>query len=136
VKSHEEQAIVRFGDADPAGIIFYPRLIDLAHGVVENLIRHSAIGWSAWFDSPTHAMPIRKAEADFLRPMGAGESFKARAGIEKVGETSVTIDVAFRNNQGEVAARVRTVHVCVDKSTGQPTKLPDDIRRILEDQSD
>ncbi len=132
MKSHEEQLVVKFGDADPAGVVFYPRLIMLAHEVVENLIRHSAIGWNAWFASPTYAVPIRRSEADFFRPMAAGQRFTARAKVEKVGETSVTFAVEFTSDQSEVAARVRTVHVFIDKLTGKPMTLPDAIRCVLE----
>ena len=131
MKNHEEQLVIQFGDADPAGVVFYPRLITMAHEVVENLIRHSAIGWNAWFASPTYAVPIRRSEADFFRSMAAGQRFTARAKVEKVGETSVTFAVEFTSDQSEVTARVRTVHVFIDKSTGKPMTLPDAIRCVL-----
>lgn len=128
---HEEKTTIRFEDADPAGIVFYPRAIALAHGVVENLIRHSSIGWHAWFASPDHAAPLRHAAADFLLPMRAGETFTARAAVEKIGDTSVTFHVAFVSAAGETAARIRTVHVMIDKATGKPVRLTEEIRSAL-----
>ena len=131
MRSHAEQVVIPFGDADPAGIIFYPRLIGLAHNAVENLIRESPLGWAGWFASPDYAAPIRKAEADFLLPLAAGETFTARARVEEVGKTSVTFVVEFIAARDEVAAFVRTIHVLVDKTTGQPTPLTDAMRRAL-----
>ena len=59
--SHQDTVTIRFEDADPAGVVFYPRAIALAHAAVENLIRCSPLGLEAWFASPTHAAPLRRA---------------------------------------------------------------------------
>jgi acyl-CoA thioesterase FadM len=132
MRVHEEKITIRFADADPAGVVFYPRAIALAHSVVEDLIRHSPLGWEEWFASPTHAAPLRHAEADFLRPMKPGEVFTARAVVEKLGTTSVSFVVEFiQPETGATAARVRTVHVLVDKYTGEATHLPVSVREAL-----
>jgi len=131
MRSHEEQTTIRFEDADPAGVIFYPRAIALAHAVVENLIRRSPLGWDAWFASPEYAAPLRHAEADFLRPMRTGETLTARASVEKLGETSVTFLVEFLDSQGLAAARIRTVHVLIDKRSGSAIPLTAEIRSGL-----
>lgn len=132
MRVHEEKITIRFADADPAGVIFYPRAIALAHSVVEDLIRHSPLGWEAWFASPTHAAPLRHAEADFLIPMRAGDIFQVSAIVEKLGSTSVSFVVEFiQPETGTTAARIRTVHVLVDKCTGKPTRLPISVREAL-----
>jgi 4-hydroxybenzoyl-CoA thioesterase len=131
MRTYEEAVTISFADADPAGVAFYPRAIALAHGVVENLIMHSGIGWHAWFASPDQAAPLRHAEADFLLPMRAGETFTARAAVEKIGDTSVTFVVAFVNAADETAARIRTVHVTIDKATGKPIRITESIRAAL-----
>ena len=131
MRAHEEAVIIGFADADPAGVVFYPRAIALAHDVVENLIRHSVIGWHAWFASPDYAAPLRRAEADFLLPMRTGEIFTARAAVEKLGNSSVTFLVEFTNGDGEITARIRTVHVMIDKTDGAPVRISDEIRSAL-----
>lgn len=131
MRAHEEAVTINFADADPAGVVFYPRAIALAHSMVENLIRHSDIGWRAWFASPDRAAPLRHAEADFFLPMRAGETFTARATVETIGDTSLTFLVEFTNAAGEIAARIRTVHVMINKATGAPLRLTDEIRSAL-----
>ena len=131
MRAHEEAVTIGFADADPAGVVFYPRAIALAHGLVENLIRHSPLGWEAWFASPTHVAPLRHAEADFLRPMKAGEMFTARATVEATGTTSVTFLVEFSDRAGRTTARIRTVHVLIDKRSGEPVPLTGEIRSAL-----
>lgn len=129
--THEQPVTIRFGDADPAGAVFYPRAIELAHAAVEEMIRRSAIGWAAWFASPAHAAPLRRAEADFLLPMRPGETFTARASVHSTGETSATFLVEFLADDGRPAARVRTIHVLVDKATGRAAPLTAEIRRAF-----
>jgi acyl-CoA thioesterase FadM len=131
MRVHEEKITIRFADADPAGVVFYPRAIALAHSVVEDLIRHSPLGWEEWFASPTHAAPLRHAEADFLRPMKPGEIFTARAAVESTGTTSVTFLVEILDPADRVAARIRTVHVLIDKKSGTPIPLTGEILSAL-----
>jgi acyl-CoA thioesterase FadM len=131
MRAHEEDVTIYFADADTAGVVFYPRAFALAHTVTENLIRHSCMGWHAWFASPDHAVPLRHAEAEFLLPMRVGEIFTARAAVEEVGNTSVTFLVEFSNAAGETAARIRTVHVMIDKTRGAPVRISDEIRSAL-----
>lgn len=123
---------IRFGDCDPAGVIFYPRAIELAHAAVEELITRSAIGWKAWFASPLHSAPIRHAEAEFLLPVRAGDTVTLRPGVERVGEASVSFAVDFLDAKGDIAIRVRTAHVLVDKSTNRPAPLTAEMRRAFE----
>lgn len=131
VTTHEQQANIGFGDTDAAGVIFYPRALALAHGAVENLIRCSPLGWEEWFASPKYAAPIRRAEADFFAPLRAGDAITMRVGVEHIGETSVTFGVDFLNTDGRVAARVRTVHVLLDKGTGKSAPLTAEMRRTF-----
>jgi len=129
--SARQSITIRFEDADPAGVVFYPRAIALAHAAVEDLLRCSALGWDAWFASPHYAAPLRRAEADFFLPMKPGQSFEVCARVEKTGTSSVTFLVEFLEAAGNTAARIRTVHVLIDKTTGQPLALTPEIRTAL-----
>jgi YbgC/YbaW family acyl-CoA thioester hydrolase len=128
VLSREETIHLSFGDADPAGVVFYPRALALAHQAVESLLRHSSLGWDNWFASPTHAAPLRRAEAEFCLPLRPGEQITARTSVEKVGKTSVTFRVDFLNAEGQTAANILTTHVLIDKATGRAVPLLDEIR--------
>lgn len=128
---HEKPIIMRFGDCDPAGILFYPRAVERAHEAVEDMIRASSIGWARWFAGDGFVAPLRRAEADFFSPLRAGEAVTLRASVAALGQTSVTFDVEFAASDGRTAARIRTVHVLVDKITGRPIPIPDDLREAF-----
>ncbi len=124
----QQQLTIRFEDADPAGVIFYPRAIALGHNAVEELIRQSTLGWDNWFASPTRAAPLRRAEAEFFLPMRPAESVTTRASVEKIGITSITFCVEFIDAQDRLAAVIRTTHVLIDKATSRAIPLGNDIR--------
>ena len=119
----ETTVTIRFGDADPAGIVFYPRAIELAHGMVEDFLRRTKPGWDGWFANADYALPVRRTESDFLAPMFAGETLTARAWVEKLGTTSITFVVELSGTDGTLRARFRTVHVLVNRATGKPSPL-------------
>jgi YbgC/YbaW family acyl-CoA thioester hydrolase len=125
---HRQNITIRFSDADPAGVVFYPRALALAHEVTEDMIRRSGLGGDGWFAAAEHAAPVRRAEAEFFSPMRPGETFAARAAVEKLGETSVTFVVEFTDQAGRTAARIRTVHVLINRATGRPQALTAAVR--------
>lgn len=131
VRVFEQTIMIRFEDADPAGIVFYPRAIALAQGVIEEMIRHSPLGWKAWFASPEYVMPVRQAEANFLEPMAVGNFYTVKVQVERLGETSVTFLVEFRDAAQRLTARIRSVHVLVGKITGRPMRLTPEMRDAL-----
>ncbi|MEP0233323.1 thioesterase family protein [Roseibium sp.] len=58
------------------------------------------------------------------------------AGIRslKIGSSSVIYEIAlFKENETEAAAQGRFVHVLVDRETRRPIRIPDDIRKVLEE---
>jgi acyl-CoA thioesterase FadM len=63
--------------------------------------------------------------------MRAGETFTARAVVESTGTTSATFVVEFSDRAGRTTARVRTVHVLIDKLSGEPVPLTGEIRSAL-----
>lgn len=115
--------VVTFSDCDPAGIIFYPRAMTLAHDAVEAMIAGSSIGRDAWFASSRYAAPLRRAELDFFHPLRPGDKISLRARVEKVGRTSVTFVVDFVGTSDQQVACAQTVHVLIDQTTGQPAEL-------------
>ena len=130
--SYETAVTIRFEDADPAGVVFYPRAIALAHGAVEDLIRQTELGWHGWFENHGLAAPVRHAEADFLQPIRAGEVLRARVWVEKLGRTSSTFVVEFAGPDSGLRARIRTVHVLVERQSGKPTELTPEVLRALQ----
>jgi len=122
---------VRLPETDAAGILFFGSYFRIAHDAYESFM--TAIGFG--LDYVIHESPffilIVHADADFTRPLRLGDTLTVELHVEKVGQTSFVISYVVKDTQGQVAARLKTVHVTVDKSSGSKMTLPHALREKL-----
>jgi len=125
-----QQLTIRLHHTDAAGLIFFPRLFDLVQEVLETVMleRGASIGQRLEGDGPI--MPIARCEADFKRPLRLGDQVTVEMSCERVGEKSISFAYRFVDAAGEEAALARTVHVGMDRRTGQSVALTDEMRRL------
>jgi 4-hydroxybenzoyl-CoA thioesterase len=123
--------LVRFGDLDPAGIAYYPRLVDFLHRAFEDFFGGrlgrpypEVIGSGLGF-------PTVRLEAEFLRPLRHGDLVEIAVGVEHVGRTSVRFRYEGRV-AGELAFRARNTAVTVDIASLRPLPTPGWLRERLE----
>ncbi|MEO8135644.1 MAG: acyl-CoA thioesterase, partial [Betaproteobacteria bacterium] len=71
--------VVRFAHCDPAGIIFYPQYLMLAHDCKEDWFR-DGVGYAfrEMITRDRRGFPIVKLEADFVRPSRLGDDLAQR----------------------------------------------------------
>ena len=70
--------------------------------------------WKAWFDNGEWIAPIKKAEAEYFRPLRAGETFDVNYILKSTGETSFTISCEF-SKDGDKHVVLQTTQVFCDK---------------------
>lgn len=126
---------IRFQDVDAAGIIFYPRALELCHDVYVEFL--SDVGF------PLHESlegswiaPIRHAEADYLRPLRFGDHVEIALVAAHLGPAAppseVTIGYRITSlSDGEVAIVAQTVHTFLDRQTFRRTSIPDGLDRAF-----
>jgi YbgC/YbaW family acyl-CoA thioester hydrolase len=121
----ETEIVVRFGDCDPAGIVYYPTLYHYSHVAFEDawrvvldvpypdLVAHDRIGY-----------PTVHVETDFLSPARYGDTVVVRVTISRVGSSSVVFDF-----EGRIGDRTlfRSSHtkVCLDLTTFTSRRVPE-----------
>lgn len=115
-----------FDQCDPAGILFYGQAFTIGHQTIESFLQHIGIPWKDWFDHSDWAVPVRHAEADFTQKLRAGEKIKAILQVFKSKKTSVGFLVTLVNEEGNTCVAVKTVHVFVDRQSGEKTPIPKD----------
>ena len=128
----ETSRIVRFADCDPAGIVFFPRYLEMANSFVE-----------AWFDDGLKipyaeligmrrtGLPTVRLEVDFTAVSRHGETLTMRLAVEKLGRSSLTLRHEFLG-AGELRLKARQVLVCTSLVTHKAQPLPEDVRRAIE----
>lgn len=122
--------ICRFNDCDPAGIMFYGNLFTVIHQCYESWLHQS--GYAAdVFANPDLAFPIISTKAEYRKPIALHTQVKVQMVIPHHSEHAFTIAYELLDNNEVVCAKAETVHVCINKQTGQKTGLPEFLKKLF-----
>lgn len=119
--------LVRFSDLDPAGIAYYPNLVNFLHVAFEDFFAgHVGRPYPDVFREGI-GFPTVKVEMEYLSPVHYGDRVAVAVSVERLGRSSV----GFRY-EGSVAGkpvfRARTTAVVVDMKTFKPIPVPEALR--------
>lgn len=131
---------VRFGDVDPAGIAYYPRIVNFLHVALEEFFAgRVGMPYASAIESGL-LLPTAHLEIDFIAPLRFGDALAVSVLIEHVGRTSVRMRYEGhvsegRDGQGEkrLVFVARSVVVAVAGAQLEPTPIPDWLREKLTD---
>lgn len=126
------QRRVRFGDCDPAGIVYYPRYLDLLNSVIEDWWTHIGLSWHEELPRRGLFTPLSHLETQFLRPSRMGDELVATLWLEVLQRSSIRLNLLLSGpgeGQERLAARVR--QVCVNGANQAPCLWPEDIHALL-----
>ncbi|HJS59390.1 MAG TPA: thioesterase family protein [Vicinamibacteria bacterium] len=124
--------LVRFCDLDPAGIAYYPNLVNYLHVAFEDF-------FAGFIGRPYPdvfreglGFPTAKVEMEYLSPVHYGERVSVAVAVEHLGRSSVR----FRY-EGSVDGRpvflARNTAVIVDMRAFRPIPIPEQLRNRLKD---
>jgi acyl-CoA thioesterase FadM len=129
-KTYTRTVQIRFDQADPAGIMYFANIFNLAHRTFEDFIVEAGIPWAEWFRKSEYAVPIRHTECNYLAPFLPGKQYDVRAQVARLGETSFQMMYTFSSKSG-IHAVVTMVHAFIDTDTKDKFPMPAKIREIL-----
>jgi acyl-CoA thioester hydrolase len=119
---------VRYNECDPQGVVFnanYLVYFDIAMG---ELWRELG-GYQAMVDSGVD-MVVAEATIRYLAPLRFDDEFEVVARITRLGETSMTTELAVEDG-GEAAAVGELRHVFIETGGGAKQPIPDQLRDRL-----
>jgi len=119
-----------WGQVDPAGIAYYPRLVDAMHEAGEEFMESIGISYMDvnQFDMD---LPLVAMDMEFRKPVFVGDTISIEVEPD-IGNKSLGFDFTARHEDGEVAFEGHEQHVCVDKNK-QSMVIPDKVRDPLEE---
>lgn len=127
--------VVRFGECDPAGVVYYPIFFQWFHDAMEDWFAHR-LGVPYAEVLKELGFPAARTEADFVRPCRLGDAITVSVEVEKLGSRSFTLAFTVRGDDETVRARGRTVCVCIaasgDGFSFSSTTIPAALRERLE----
>ncbi len=124
---------IRFQDIDAAGIIFYPRVLEMFHDVYGAFLAFAGTPLPEVLRTGTWIAPVRHAEADYFKPLRFGDPVCVEICRAHVAETEATLGYRIaRQEGGEVCVVGQVVHTFVDRASFKRTPIPELVRRALE----
>lgn len=123
------ERVVKWGECDPAGIIYTPRAIDYATEAVEVFYRDVVgIDWLAMKRDHDIGAPTVHASCDYLRPLAPNQAVRVSLVLETIGGASLTFRVECAGEDGQVYFRAKMVSCITDFAAGRAAPVPPRMR--------
>jgi 4-hydroxybenzoyl-CoA thioesterase len=130
--SFQTDVLVRFADCDPAGIVFYPRFLEMFNNLVEdwcsaglNFSFNDIVIKNGW------GLPTVHLEADFVAPSRLGEVLKAKLFVRSLGTSSIKADILLCGPDETERVRGKVVLVLMDRRSYRALAFPEALRKRI-----
>jgi len=132
-KAFVTQLDVRFGDVDPAGIVYFPKIYDFIHQAFEALWDiHVGKRYYHLVGEERLGFPLVHSEVSFLHPLRFGDRPLVRVQATKIGDSSLTLRYLFRVDEVDCVDASMTV-VCVELDGLKSMPIPPGYRERFEE---
>ena len=123
---------VRFGDTDPAGLVYYPRLFHYLHIAMEEFFAaRCGVSYQHLVAVERLGFPTVNARAEFFAPLVYGDEAEVELSVSRVGRTSVTFEYTIRRAGDatlSVCARATLVQVAMNLDERRAVPIPEEYR--------
>ncbi|MDX6695565.1 MAG: 4-hydroxybenzoyl-CoA thioesterase [Blastocatellia bacterium] len=125
--------IVRFGDTDPAGFVYYPNFFHYFHVAMEEFFAaRCGISYQRLMADERIGFPTVKTEAEFMIPLVYGDAALVEVVVSEVGRSSATFEYGVRRaGDGALCARARLVHVAMNLDERRAVAIPERYRLVF-----
>ena len=133
----EMPVIIRFGDTDPYGVVYFVSYFRYCHHGIEEFLRQLGLPPHQLFRNQEEGfgLPIVGAACDFYRPVKYGDELRLLVSVEKIKEKALTLGFRFYyKDQTELVAKGQATLVAIDrtwKSRPLPAKLQEALDGFL-----
>ncbi len=125
---------VSWGDCDPAGIIYTPRVLDYAMETLEAWNREVlGIPWIKLNRDMSLGMPTVRAEMDFMGAPAPDEEVLTELRVERIGRSSITFLINGESRDGRELFRVKVTSCVISRPAFKSTPIPEAILQRIHD---
>lgn len=126
--------VVRWGDCDPARIVYTPRILEYALEALEAFVDQVlGYSWANIIGDRGLSTPMVDAHIAFKKAMRPGDLVITKVRIDKISGSTITYGFAGENRDGETLYEATIVNVFVDDTRYKAVPIPDDIRQRATD---
>ena len=119
---------LRWADADAAGRLHFPRILEIVEEAEGELLR--GIEWSLDVRRKNYDFPRVHVECRFLRMLALDAPFRLRLTVGKLGRSSIRYDYQVFDAGEELAIEGTMTVVMLQQ--GKPVEIPESLRAALD----
>jgi 4-hydroxybenzoyl-CoA thioesterase len=126
------EVLVRFRDCDPAGIVFYPRYLEMFNNLVEDWFRDGlSLPFAELINERGWGIPTVHINVDFISPSRIGEMLNAYLWVRRLGRSSIHMAIHLQGPDGSDRVVSKEVLVFTDLASGRARAIPDELLNKL-----
>lgn len=123
-QKYEQTLRIRFGNCDPAGIVYHPQYFVMLNFLMEDFMRAAADVGFIEIKKYGVGFPVVGVRCDFAAPSRVGDEVQARVWVEHLGSSSMRFAFTIHCG-GELRLQCTETCVCVKAdATGNFSKVP------------
>lgn len=122
---------VRWADVDLVGIMRFSAVTRFLEMAEQELLRAAGLPYALIFENPEIWMPRRHLAVDYLMPARIDDLLTMVIWVSRLGDSSLTLAMDLRREDGRSVAKVSLVIVCVAVEDFGKRSLPGIIRERL-----
>jgi len=124
---------VRWGETDPAQIVYTPRFLDYAVEAVESWFAEIlGIDWFRLRTDMGLGSPMAHASLDFHKPLFPHQEFAVTVLVENAGRSAIDFRIEGHRLDGTHSFTARLVAVIIDAARIRSVAMPADFRARIE----
>ena len=123
---------IYYEDTDAGGIVYHANYLRFAERSRSDTMRELGFECSMLASERSLLPVVRKMEIDFLMSAKLDDHLTVITEISEIRGSSFWMQQTMEI-EGGICAVARVLLVCVDKSTGRPIKIPQDLRAAFEE---
>lgn len=115
---------VRWADVDLMGVMRYSAVTRFLDTAEQELLRAAGLPYSLVFEAPEVWMPRRHLTVEYLGPARIDDLLHITIWVSRLGDTSLTLTMELRHDDGRPVALATLVVVCVTREGFAKRPLP------------
>jgi 4-hydroxybenzoyl-CoA thioesterase len=123
---------IRFADCDPAGIVYFPRYLEMMNHLVEDWFRYGlGMSFADMHSQHKLGVPVVNTKVDFVAAARLGDELHLDLAIARLGHSSLELAITGAVN-GEVKLRARHRIATISLESFRAIAIPEDLREKME----
>ena len=122
---------IRLADTDAAGLLFFSRIYDYAHACYEDFMQQNQLELCDILKQGEFLLPIISSSAEYKQPLSLGQQINISLLVENISTSSFTLAYQFLNQENQLLASVKTVHVSIAMQSKAKIALPENLLKVL-----